>query len=259
MEIKPSNPKIVHHVVVYAIEPDAPEGTPEGGVHAPRIRRRQIRRHLRRQHRPAAEEGHAAALRHALLRGRIRAAQQDDDRVQVLSERRDAEIPGAIVRPIRNIPNDELEVPPNTVVRTDGYFRLPRPARIDAFQPHMHMRGRGLTVEAIDPVTNRTFDPQLGRSLRLQLAHQLRLRRRGGAAAAGRDGAAPDRHPRQHVGQPAQSRSEHVGRLRRAQRRRHAPGLARHGLTWTRRNISGSWTNASRSLRRSETRAQQQR
>ena len=32
MEIKPSNPKIVHHVVVYAIEPDAPEGTPESGV-----------------------------------------------------------------------------------------------------------------------------------------------------------------------------------------------------------------------------------
>ena len=58
---------------------------------------------------------------------------------------------------IRNIPNDELEVPPNSVVRTDGYFRLPRPARIDSFQPHMHMPGRGLTVEAIDPVTNRTF------------------------------------------------------------------------------------------------------
>ena len=32
MEIKPSNAKIVHHAVVYAIEPDAPEGTPEGGV-----------------------------------------------------------------------------------------------------------------------------------------------------------------------------------------------------------------------------------
>ncbi len=32
MEIKPSNPKIVHHAVVYAIEPNAPEGTPESGV-----------------------------------------------------------------------------------------------------------------------------------------------------------------------------------------------------------------------------------
>ena len=51
--------------------------------------------------------------------------------------------------PIRNIPNDELEIPPNTVVRTDGYFRLQRNARIDSFQPHMHMRGRAMTLEAI--------------------------------------------------------------------------------------------------------------
>jgi hypothetical protein len=50
----------------------------------------------------------------------------------------------------RNIPNDELEIPPNSVVRHDGYLRLTRPARIDAFQPHMHMRGRGMTLEAIN-------------------------------------------------------------------------------------------------------------
>ena len=39
--------------------------------HAARVRGRQVRRHLRRQHRAAAEERHQAALRHALLRGRI--------------------------------------------------------------------------------------------------------------------------------------------------------------------------------------------
>ena len=32
MEVKPGNRRIVHHVVAYAIEPDAPEGTPPGGV-----------------------------------------------------------------------------------------------------------------------------------------------------------------------------------------------------------------------------------
>src|SRR5262249_22290086 len=40
--------------------------------------------------------------------------------------------------------------PPNSIVRTDGYYRLTRNARIDAFQPHMHMRGRGMTLEAIN-------------------------------------------------------------------------------------------------------------
>jgi hypothetical protein len=51
----------------------------------------------------------------------------------------------------RNRPNDELEIPPNSVVRHDGYMRLTRPARIDAFQPHMHMRGKAMTLEAILP------------------------------------------------------------------------------------------------------------
>jgi hypothetical protein len=61
-------------------------------------------------------------------------------------------VPKYQVRPlgIRNSPNDELEIPPNSVVRTDGYFRLLKNARIDSFQPHMHMRGRGMTVEAIN-------------------------------------------------------------------------------------------------------------
>ena len=34
--------------------------------------------------------------------------------------------------------------------RHDGYFRLTRPVRIDAFQPHMHMRGKAMTLEAIN-------------------------------------------------------------------------------------------------------------
>ena len=51
---------------------------------------------------------------------------------------------------IRNLPNDELVVPPNSVVRTDGYYRLPGNARIDAFQPHMHSRGKGMTLETIN-------------------------------------------------------------------------------------------------------------
>jgi hypothetical protein len=35
-------------------------------------------------------------------------------------------------------------------VRTDGYLRLTRNARVDAFQPHMHMRGKGMTLESIN-------------------------------------------------------------------------------------------------------------
>lgn len=45
----------------------------------------------------------------------------------------------------------ELDIPPNTVTRHDRYFRLPKPARLISFQPHMHMRGKAMTMEAIYP------------------------------------------------------------------------------------------------------------
>src|SRR5215471_1885710 len=149
MEIKPSNPKVVHHVVVYAIEPDAPEGTPEGGVmlheyavgkygdifgdNTGRLLKKGTRlRYDMHYFAIGSEQHNRTTIAFKFYPKGV------TPKYQVRSQA------------IRNIPNDELEVPPNTVVRTDGYFRLPRPARIDAFQPHMHMRGRGMTLESIN-------------------------------------------------------------------------------------------------------------
>jgi hypothetical protein len=47
--------------------------------------------------------------------------------------------------------NNELDIPPGEVSRTDGYFRLPKPAVVSAFQPHMHNRGKAMCMEAIYP------------------------------------------------------------------------------------------------------------
>ena len=155
MEIKPSNPKVVHHVVVYAIEPDAPEGTPEGGV--------QLHEYAVGKYGDIFGDNtgrllkKGTKLRYDMHYFAIGSEQHNKTTIAFKFYPKGV-VPKYQVRSqaIRNIPNDELEVPPNTVVRTDGYFRLPRPARIDSFQPHMHMRGKGLTVEAIDPATNRT-------------------------------------------------------------------------------------------------------
>jgi hypothetical protein len=46
---------------------------------------------------------------------------------------------------------NDLDIPAGQVVRNDGYFRLPRPAVITAFQPHMHNRGKAQCMEAIYP------------------------------------------------------------------------------------------------------------
>jgi hypothetical protein len=155
MEIKPSNPKVVHHVVIYAIEPDAPEGTPEGGV--------QLHEYAVGKYGDIFGENTGRLLKKGT---RLRydmhyfavGSEQHNTTTMAFKFYPKGVVPKYQVRSqaIRNIPNDELEVPPNTVVRTDGYFRMPRAGRIDAFQPHMHMRGKGLTVEAIDPATNRT-------------------------------------------------------------------------------------------------------
>jgi hypothetical protein len=45
----------------------------------------------------------------------------------------------------------ELDIPAGQISRHDGYFRLPRPALIASFQPHMHNRGKAMCMEAIYP------------------------------------------------------------------------------------------------------------
>jgi hypothetical protein len=155
MEIKPSNPKIVHHVVVYVIEPDAPEGTPETGV--------QLHEYAVGKYGDIFGENtgrllkKGTKLRYDMHYFAIGSEQHNKTTIAFKFYPKGV-VPKYQVRSfaIRNIPNDDLEVPPNTMVRTDGFFKLPKNARIDSFQPHMHMRGRGMTVEAIDPATNRT-------------------------------------------------------------------------------------------------------
>jgi hypothetical protein len=149
MEVKPSNPKIVHHAVVFAIEPDAPEGTPETGV--------MLHEYAVGKYGDIFGENTGRLLKKGT---RLRfdmhyfavGSEQHNRTTIAFKFYPKGVVPRYQVRsvPFRNIPNDDLEIPPNSVVRTDGYYRLTRNTRIDAFQPHMHMRGRAMTLEAIN-------------------------------------------------------------------------------------------------------------
>ena len=44
-----------------------------------------------------------------------------------------------------------LDIPPNTVAETQGYHVLRQAARLENFQPHMHLRGKAMSIEAILP------------------------------------------------------------------------------------------------------------
>jgi hypothetical protein len=47
--------------------------------------------------------------------------------------------------------NNDIDIRPGEITRTDGYFRLPKPAVVTAFQPHMHNRGKAMCMEVIYP------------------------------------------------------------------------------------------------------------
>ena len=149
MEIRPGNRRIVHHVVMYVIEPDAPPGTPETGVN--------LHEYAVGKYGDTFAENTSRLLKkgsrlrfdmHYFANGE----ESTDTTEMAFMFYPKGFVPKHEVKSIsfRNIPNDELEIAPNTVTRHDGYFRLPKAARIDAFQPHMHMRGKGLTLEAIN-------------------------------------------------------------------------------------------------------------
>jgi hypothetical protein len=45
----------------------------------------------------------------------------------------------------------QLDIPPNQIVQTEGFTALRAPARLENFQPHMHLRGKAMLLEAILP------------------------------------------------------------------------------------------------------------
>ena len=46
---------------------------------------------------------------------------------------------------------NSLDIPPNEIAVTQGTFVLAAPARLENFQPHMHLRGKAMSMEAIYP------------------------------------------------------------------------------------------------------------
>jgi hypothetical protein len=47
-----------------------------------------------------------------------------------------------------------VDIPPNAIVSSDNYTVLKQAARLENFQPHMHLRGKAMSVEAILPDGN---------------------------------------------------------------------------------------------------------
>ena len=50
-----------------------------------------------------------------------------------------------------SVPGNLLDIPPNTITQTQSFHVLKEPARLENFQPHMHLRGKAMSMEAILP------------------------------------------------------------------------------------------------------------
>jgi hypothetical protein len=44
-----------------------------------------------------------------------------------------------------------IDIPPNTIKGTQGFFVMKESGRVESFQPHMHLRGKAMMMEAILP------------------------------------------------------------------------------------------------------------
>ena len=49
------------------------------------------------------------------------------------------------------VAGDELDIPPGQISVTQNFITIRAPARLENFQPHMHMRGKAMSMEAIYP------------------------------------------------------------------------------------------------------------
>jgi hypothetical protein len=56
-----------------------------------------------------------------------------------------------ILRMFNAAPGSELDIPPGQAAMTQNFYVLPAPARLENFQPHMHMRGKAMAMEAVYP------------------------------------------------------------------------------------------------------------
>ena len=59
--------------------------------------------------------------------------------------------PNRTVLNMFRVAGDELDIPPGQISVTQNFITIRAPARLENFQPHMHMRGKAMSMEAIYP------------------------------------------------------------------------------------------------------------
>ena len=155
IQVMPGESRVVHHVLVYAVrdaDDEAVDGGPRGvrELLANRARGDFVGDHF--------EDGYARRLgKDDRIRLQLHYLPDDErsftDRTRVGIKFYPRGYEPDYVVTTRAVSNrHDLIIPPGAAnARSDAYFTLPEPTRIISFQPHMHYRGKAMTLEAIRP------------------------------------------------------------------------------------------------------------
>ena len=155
IQVMPGESRVVHHALVYAVFGDSDRADTGAGP-------RRVRELLANRARgdfvgDYFADGYARLLRKDdRIRLQIHYLPDDErsftDQTSVGIKLYPAGyVPDYIVT-TRAVSNRDLIIAPGDPnARSDAYFTLAEPARIISFQPHMHYRGKGMTLKAIRP------------------------------------------------------------------------------------------------------------
>ncbi|MEE2637415.1 MAG: hypothetical protein VYE68_09315 [Acidobacteriota bacterium] len=164
IQVLPGKPRVVHHVLVFAVRPEMGEFQSEDAAQDAGPNR--VRELLANRARgdfvgDYFEDGYARLLRSDdLIRLQLHYLPDNErsftDQTRVGIKLYPAGYVPDYVVTTRTVSNRDLLIPPGAPnARSDAYFTLPEPARIISFQPHMHYRGKRMTLEAIHPSSPR--------------------------------------------------------------------------------------------------------
>lgn len=161
LEVRPSNPHIVHHVVVWAVadQPDAStSGSAGDAVTGPPLGGMQQLYTFVPNRPPAVYPDNTGLLLRAGTKIRFSShysasGEDESDRTQLgLVFYKKGEVPQYPLRvEYFSVDAEQIDIAPNAITRINGYYRLNKPTLLRSWTPHMHQRGKAQTFQAILP------------------------------------------------------------------------------------------------------------
>jgi mono/diheme cytochrome c family protein len=158
MQVIPEDPKVLHHVLVYALQGEPATGGVRGVQPRSPISNSLLIEYARGNDGDIFADG-AAKLLKAGARLRFSFHYHPNGEKAVFERAKigfkfypKGYTPKYLISTKGISSPTTLAIPPGEPnARSDAYFRLEEPARLISFQPHMHYRGKRMTLEAILP------------------------------------------------------------------------------------------------------------